>query len=55
MHAMLQGTVDLLFASDVPRQRALDLVPVRPLAESEAEIVGMLQSRIGAMHAKLTS
>ena len=51
---MLHGTVDLLFASDLPRRQALDLVPVRPLAEQEAEIVGMLQRQIGGMHAKLT-
>ena len=51
---MLHGTVDLLFASDLPRRQALDLVPVRPLAEQEAEIVGMLQKQIGGMHAKLT-
>ena len=54
MRAMLQGTVDLLFASDVPREVALDLVPVRPLAEQEAEITGMLQRQIGGIYAKLT-
>ena len=54
MRAMLHGTVDLLFASDVPREVALDLVPVRPLAEQEAEITGMLQRQIGGIYAKMT-
>ena len=55
LRAMLHGTVELLFASDVPRTQALDLVPVRPLAAQEAEITGMLQSQIGGIYAKLTS
>jgi pyrroline-5-carboxylate reductase len=54
MRAMLHGTVDMLFASDLPREKALDLVPVRPLAEHEAEIAGMLQKQIGGVYAKLT-
>lgn len=55
IHAMLIGTVDTLFASDVPREQALDLVPVRPMAEYEPDIVGMLQRQIGGIHAKLSS
>ena len=55
MRAMLHGTVDMLFSSDLPREKALDLVPVRPLAEQEAEITGMLQRQIGGIYAKLTS
>lgn len=54
MRAMLIGTADTLFASDLPRAQALDLVPVRPMAECEPEIVGMLQRQIGGIHAKLT-
>lgn len=55
MRAMLIGTVNTLFASDLARDKALDLVPVRPLAECEPDIVGMLQRQIGGIHAKLTS
>lgn len=55
MHAMLTGTADLLFASDVPRAQALDLVPVRPMAAHEAEIVQMLHNQLGAIFGKLTS
>lgn len=54
MRAMLIGTVDTLFASDLARDQALDLVPVRPMAECEADIVAMLQRQIGGIHAKLT-
>ena len=55
MHAMLTGTADLLFSSDVPKAQALDLVPVRPMAAHEAEIVQMLQNQLGAIFGKLTS
>jgi len=55
LRAMLIGTADLLFASDVPQEKALDLVPVRPMAEHESEIKGMLQTQLGAIYAKLTS
>ena len=55
MQAMLAGTVNLLFASDVPTAQALDLVPVRPIAEHEAEISQMLREKLGGIHAKLTS
>ena len=55
VRAMLHGTVDLLFASDIARETALDLVPVRPMAEHEEEISRMLGERLGAMYAKLTS
>lgn len=55
LRAMLHGTVELLFASEVPTNTALDLVPVRPLADDEPAIRQMLQTRIAAMHARLTS
>lgn len=55
MRAMLHGTVDLLFASDVAREVALDLVPVRPLADNEGEIKAMLQKQLRAIFSKLTT
>ena len=55
MRAMLHGTVDMLFSSNLSREKVLDLVPVRPLAEQEADISAMLQRQIGGMHAKLIS
>jgi len=55
LRAMLIGTADLLFASDVPQDKALDLVPVRPMAEHEPVIKQMLQTQLGGIYAKLTS
>jgi pyrroline-5-carboxylate reductase len=55
LRAMLIGTADLLFASDVPQEKALDLVPVRPMAEHEPAIKQMLQTQLGVIFAKLTS
>ena len=55
MRAMLHGTVELLFASAVPREVALDLVPVRPMAQHEAEITGMLKRDLEAIFSKLSS
>lgn len=55
MRAMLTGTVEMLFASDLPKEQVLDLVPVRPMAVHEAEIVQMLQNQLGGIYAKLTS
>lgn len=55
MRAMLHGTADLLFASDVPQAVALDLVPVRPMAEYEDEIRQKLREKLGGIHAKLMS
>jgi pyrroline-5-carboxylate reductase len=54
MRAMLHGTADLLFASDLPREVVLDLVPVRPMADHEAEIARMLQQQLSGIYAKLT-
>ena len=55
MRAMLHGTVDLLFASDVARTEALDLVPVRPLAENEGEIKAILGKQLRAIFNKLST
>jgi len=55
LRAMLIGTADLLFASDVPQEKALDLVPVRPMAEHEPAIKQMLKTQLGGIYAKLTS
>ena len=55
IQAMLVGTADMLFASDLPTAKVLDLVPVRPMAEHEAEITQMLKKQVGGIFAKLTS
>ena len=53
IRAMLHGTADMLFASDLATEQVLDLVPVRPMAEDEPAIRRMLQQRLGAIHARL--
>lgn len=55
MRAMLAGTAEMLFASDLPMGQVLDLVPVRPMAEHEPAITQMLQKQLGGIYAKLTS
>jgi pyrroline-5-carboxylate reductase len=55
MGAMLLGTADMLFASDLPKELVLDLVPVRPMAEHEVEIARMLEQQLTGIYAKLTS
>lgn len=55
LREMLHGTVDMLFASALARETVLDLVPVRPLGEHEAEIARMLQESLGAIYKKLTN
>jgi len=51
--AMLHGAVDTMFASELPPARVMDLVPVRPMAESEAAIIDMQRMGLAAIHAKL--
>lgn len=53
LRAVLHGAVDTLLASDLPAARVMDLVPVRPMAESEAAIIEMQRKGVGAIHAKL--
>lgn len=55
IQSMLVGTAKLLFASDLPTAQVLDLVPVRPMAEYEAEITQMYRKQLGGIFAKLTS
>ncbi len=55
LRSMLHGAVDTLFASELPPQRVMDLVPVRPLAAEEDAIRAMLRERVGGIHAKLNS
>jgi pyrroline-5-carboxylate reductase len=55
LRSMLHGAVDTLFDSDLPAQRVMDLVAVRPLADDEAQILGLLRERVAGIHLKLTS
>ena len=53
MAAMLHGAVDTMFGSELTAAQVMDLVPVRPMASDEDAIREMLETRIGAIHAKL--
>lgn len=53
LRTMLHGAVETLFASGLPPERVMTLVPVRPMAESEAAIIEMQRQGVGGMHAKL--
>lgn len=55
MHAMLVGTASMLFDSELSTAQVLDLVPVRPLAEHEAEITQMLQKQLNGVYTRLTA
>lgn len=50
---MLHGAVDTMFANGLPAERVMDLIPVRPMSADEPIIRGILQERIGGIHAKL--
>ena len=52
---MLHGAVDTLFAGDLPADRVMDLIPVRPMAEDENAIREMMQTRLGTIYSKLNA
>ncbi len=54
LRAMLDGATRTFFDSGLPAERVIDLVPVRPLADAEAEIGKAYRERLPALHAKLT-
>ena len=51
--SMLHGAVDTMFASDLSPERVMDLIPVRPMAADESAVREIMQTRIGAVHARL--
>jgi len=50
---MLHGAVDTMFSNNLSAERVMDLIPVRPMAADEPVICGILQERIGGIHARL--
>lgn len=54
MRAMLHGTADMIFSSNLTAEQVLDLIPVRPMAEHESAIRQMFQQQLGTIFAKLT-
>ena len=54
LRAMLDGATRTFFDSGLPADRVIDLIPVRPLADAEAEIRKAYRERLAALYAKLT-
>jgi pyrroline-5-carboxylate reductase len=53
--AMVHGAAATLLESDLPQERVLDLVPVKPMAADEEAIAALYRSRLEPFHAKLTA
>lgn len=53
--AMLKGTVDTMFGSELQIDEVFDLVPVKPLADEEAAIKNIYKTKLEALFAKLKS
>ena len=51
--AMLRGAVATMFAGELDSENVMDLVPVRPMANDETAILGMMRTSIKAIHARL--
>jgi pyrroline-5-carboxylate reductase len=53
LRAMLDGAVRTLFDSGLSAAQVMDLVPVKPLAESEPQILQVYRDVLSRLHAKL--
>ncbi|MBN1562058.1 NAD(P)-binding domain-containing protein [candidate division KSB1 bacterium] len=54
MKAMVSNTVELLYDSGLSYEEVVDLIPVKPLGESEAEIRALYSSKLCGLYNKLT-
>ena len=54
LRAMLDGAVRTFFDAGLTPEQVLDLVPVKPLAEREGQILQAYREVLPALHAKLT-
>lgn len=52
---MVAGTVRTLFGSGMSAEEAMDLIPVKPLGEDEANIKAMYRARLEPLYKKLKS
>jgi pyrroline-5-carboxylate reductase len=55
LRAMVTGALATLLDTGLSPSAVMDLVPVKPLAASEAAIVGMYREALPALHAKIRS
>ena len=53
LRAMLDGAVRTFFDAGLTPEQVLDLVPVKPLAEREGQILQAYREVLPALHAKL--
>jgi pyrroline-5-carboxylate reductase len=54
MASMLRGSLDLIYHSGLPAREVMDLIPVYPLKEKEAEILSFFDDSLKALYQKLT-
>lgn len=54
MAAMLSGSIELLYHSNLSPEQVMDLIPVYPLKEKESEILGFFENSLAALFQKLT-
>lgn len=52
---MVTGTVKTMFESGLSPEEVMDLIPVKPLGEEEANIKSVYRSKLAALHQKLKS
>ena len=52
---MITGTTELLFTSEISDEEALDLIPVKPLAEHEKNISDIFEQKIMSIYQKITN
>jgi pyrroline-5-carboxylate reductase len=51
--AMLKGAIDTLYESGLTPNQAMDLIPVKPLAEEEVSFNAAYDNKLGALYQKL--
>ncbi len=53
MAAMLSGSVELMYHSNLSAEEVMDLIPVYPLKEKQAEISGIFENSLRPLYQKL--
>jgi len=54
VRAMLLGALTTFFDAEIPEDKVMDLVPVRPLAEDEDTILDIYRPRLAAVRTRIT-
>ncbi len=53
MAAMLHGSVELMYHSDLSAREVMDLIPVYPLKEKESDVMGFYENSLRPLYQKL--